>query len=65
MNADSYRYKAQHYLTRARQMRSPDAKWSMIEVAAYWMRLAEQAEHQSDAQNQQHTEAHDERHAAE
>jgi hypothetical protein len=52
MSTDSYRYKAQRYLSRARRMVSSDARWSMIELAAYWRRLAEQAEHQPIASPQ-------------
>jgi hypothetical protein len=53
MSAVGYRYKAQRYLTRARQMSSSDARWTMIELATYWMRLAELAEHHKAASQQQ------------
>jgi hypothetical protein len=58
MSAVGYRYKAQRYLTRARQMSSSDARWTMIELATYWMRLAELAEHhKAVTQQQRHIEA--------
>jgi hypothetical protein len=57
MSADGYRYKAQHYLSRAHQMVSSDARWSMVELAAYWMRLAEQAEQQARRPTQRHIQA--------
>jgi len=43
MDAEQYRRKAQHYLSRARQMMSPANMAAMIDVAAIWMRLADRA----------------------
>jgi hypothetical protein len=44
MDAETYRRKAEQYLTFARQMREPDAKAALIDVAAHWMQMAKQSE---------------------
>jgi hypothetical protein len=54
MRADGYRYKAERCLTRARLMVSSDARRWMFDLAAYWMRLAEQAERKPGSRQRQH-----------
>jgi len=43
MDAETYRRKAEQYLTFARQMSNPNCKAALIDVAAHWMQMAEQA----------------------
>ena len=49
MDAETYRRKAEQYLTFARQMTDSNSKAALIEVAVHWMQMAEQAT-QSDQQ---------------
>lgn len=44
MDAETYRRKAEQYLAFAHQMREPNAKAALIDVAAHWMQMAEQSE---------------------
>jgi hypothetical protein len=44
MAVQDYRRRAQHYLVLARQMTDPGNRTTMIDLAAIWMRLADQAE---------------------
>jgi hypothetical protein len=44
MDAAEYRQMAEHYLTCARQMSDPSARAALLDIAAYWMELAERAE---------------------
>jgi hypothetical protein len=44
MNAEEYRREAERYLRSAHQMTDPNARALLIDVAARWMLLAEQAE---------------------
>jgi hypothetical protein len=44
MDAEAYRRKAEQYLTFAHQMREPNAKAALIDVAAHWMQMAKQSE---------------------
>jgi hypothetical protein len=59
MNAETYRRKAEQYLTFAHQVREPNAKAALIDVAAHWMQMAKQTEDQSEDldHRQQHVEA--------
>jgi hypothetical protein len=43
MNAETYRRKAERYFTFARQMSNPNSKAALIDVAAHWMQMADQA----------------------
>jgi hypothetical protein len=43
MDAETYRRKAEQYFTFARQMSNPNSKAALIDVAAHWMEMAEQA----------------------
>jgi hypothetical protein len=43
MDAETYRRKAEQYFTFARQMSNPNSKAALIDVAAHWMQMAEQA----------------------
>jgi hypothetical protein len=43
MDAEAYRRKAEQYLTFAHQMREPNAKAALIDVAAHWMQMASRA----------------------
>jgi hypothetical protein len=54
MDAETYRRKAEQYLAFAHQMREPNAKAALIDVAAHWMQMARQSE-RPDHQ-QQHVE---------
>jgi len=58
MNAETYRRKAEQYLTFAHQVREPNAKAALIDVAAHWMQMAKQTEDQSEDldHRQQHVE---------
>jgi hypothetical protein len=53
MNAKEYRRNARRYLTRARQMVSPENRALMIDLASRWMRLAERSEATRPVQQQQ------------
>jgi len=53
MNAELYRRNARRYLTRARQMVSPENRAIMIDLASRWMRLAERSEAARPVQQQQ------------
>ena len=53
MNAEQYRRNARRYLVRARQMRSPENRAIMIDLATRWMRLAERSEATRPVQQQQ------------
>ena len=44
MDAAYYRHQAEHYLTCARHMSDPSARAALLDIAAYWMELAERAE---------------------
>lgn len=44
MDAETYRRKAEQYFTFARQMRDPDAKAALIDLATHWMQMAKQSE---------------------
>jgi hypothetical protein len=44
MDAEAYRRKAEQYLTFAHQMREPNAKAALIDVAVHWMQMAKQSE---------------------
>jgi hypothetical protein len=44
MDAETYRRKTEQYLTFALQMREPNAKAALIDVAAHWIQMAEQGE---------------------
>jgi len=44
MDAEKCRRYAEHYLVRAQQTKSPAARAMMIDLAAQWMGLAEEAE---------------------
>jgi len=52
MDAETYRRKAEQYLTFACQMREPNAKAALIDVAAHWTQMAKQSEDQSAGQSQ-------------
>jgi len=56
MDAETYRRKAEQYLTFAHQVRDPNAKAALIDVAAHWMQMAKQSE-SLDPLQQQHVEA--------
>ena len=58
MDAETYRRKAEQYLTFAHQVREPNAKAALIDVAAHWMQMAKQTEDQSEDldHRQQHVE---------
>lgn len=58
MDAETYRRKAEQYLTFARQMREPNAKAALIDVAAHWMQMAQMAKQSARLDHQQqHAEA--------
>ena len=44
MDAEADRRKAEQYLTFAYQMREPNAKAALIDVAVHWMQMAKQRE---------------------
>jgi len=44
MDADKCRRFAEHYLVRAQQTTNPAARAMMVDLAAQWMGLAEEAE---------------------
>ena len=44
MDAAEYRRQAKHYLTCAGHMSDPSARAALLDIAAYWMKLAERAE---------------------
>jgi hypothetical protein len=46
MDAEAYRRKAEQYLTFAHQMREPNARAALVDVAAHWMQMAKQSERQ-------------------
>jgi hypothetical protein len=54
MDAEHYRRKAQHYLMCAHQMRDPNARAALIELAVHWKQMAEANEraHQQQQDNQ-------------
>lgn len=45
MDAEHYRRKAQHYLTCAHQMSTPNARAALIDLAVHWKQMAEANEH--------------------
>jgi hypothetical protein len=45
MDAAYCRHKAEHYLSCARQLTDPSARAALLDIAAYWMELADRAEH--------------------
>jgi hypothetical protein len=53
MNAETYRRKAEQYLTFAHQVREPNAKAALIDVAAHWMQMAKQSEGQNEGLDRQ------------
>ena len=53
MNAEQYRRNARRYITRARQMVSPENRALMIDLASRWMQLAERYEATRPVQQQQ------------
>ena len=53
MDAEQYRRNARRYLTRARQMVSPENRALMIDLASRWMLLAERSEASRPVQQQQ------------
>jgi len=53
MDAEQYRRNARRYLVRARQMKSPENRAIMIDLATRWMRLAERSEATRPVQQQQ------------
>jgi hypothetical protein len=61
MNAKEYRRNARRYLTRARQMASPENRALMIDLATRWMRLAERSEATRPVQQQQQVQPKDNR----
>jgi hypothetical protein len=44
MDAEQCRRQAEHYSVRANQMTDPSDKVALRTIAAYWVRMAEQAE---------------------
>ena len=52
MDAERYRRKAEQYFTFAHQMSDPNAKAAVIDVAAHWMEMANQAEQGKRADHQ-------------
>ena len=50
MDAATYRRKAEQYFTFARQMRDPNAKAALVELATHWMQMARQTERLDHAQ---------------
>jgi hypothetical protein len=54
MDAETYRRKAKQYFTFAQQMTNPNSKAALIDVAAHWMQMAEQA---ALSEQQQHGKA--------
>jgi len=44
MDAETYRRKAEQYFTFAGQMRDPNAKAALIDLATHWMQMAKQSE---------------------
>ncbi len=55
MDAETYRRKAEQYFTFAQQMSNPNSKAALIDVAAHWMQMAEQATRSE--QQRQHVKA--------
>jgi hypothetical protein len=53
MDAEHYRRNARRYLTRARQMTSPENRAIMIDLAVRWLRLAERVGTSRTVQQQQ------------
>ena len=53
MDAEQYRRKAEQYFTFAHQMSDPNAKAAVIDVAAHWMEMANQAEQSKRVDQQQ------------
>ena len=53
MNADEYRRKAEHFLTLAQQLASPQDRAAMIAMAAYWKDRADEVEQNERIQQQQ------------
>jgi len=53
MDAEQHRRNARRYLVRARQMKSPENRAIMIDLATRWMRLAERSEATRPVQQQQ------------
>ena len=53
MDAETYRRKAEQYLTFAHQVREPNARAALIDVATHWMQMAKQSE---SLDQQQHVE---------
>ena len=51
MDAATYRRKAEQYFTFAQQMSNPDSKAALIDVAAHWMEMAEQATQSEHSDN--------------
>jgi hypothetical protein len=51
MDAETYRRKAEQYFTFARQMSIPNSKAALIDVAAHWMQMAEQATQSEHSDN--------------
>jgi len=52
MDAETYRRKAEQYFTFARQMRNPNAKAALIDLATHWMQMAQQGERLERQQEQ-------------
>ena len=53
MDAEQYRRNARRFLARARQMKSPENRAVLIDLASRWMRLAERSEATRPVQQQQ------------
>jgi len=52
MDAETYRRKAEQYFTFARQMRNPNSKAALIDLATHWMQMAQQGERLERQQEQ-------------
>jgi len=58
MDAEQYRRKAEQYFTFAHQMSDPNAKAAVIDVAAHWMEMANQAEQSERLDHQRRKRSH-------
>jgi len=53
MNAEAYRRKAKYFLTVAQQISRLEDRAAMVEIAAFWMRRAEETEQNNRIVQQQ------------
>jgi hypothetical protein len=53
MDPEQYRRNARRYLARARQMKNPENRAILIDLASRWMRLGERSEAARPVQQQQ------------